>query len=135
MRDEYGHILYEVDGDQYTRCPDPDNESGFVTVHDEATDMYGIMKYDGTWLLKTEYNAVGVFRGSYTYTEQGSRFGIINRQGEWVCEPQWKSIDLILERDNGVYIVGRKEQDQEEQVFNLKGEWLCPYFWNNSKWN
>ena len=133
--DEYGNILSEVNENRYTQCPDLGNASEFVTVHDEATDMYGIMKYDGTWLLKPEYNAVGVFRGSYTYAEQGSRFGIINRQGEWVCEPQWKSIDLILERDDGVYVIGRKEQDQEEQVFNLKGEWLCPYFWNNSKWN
>ena len=133
--DEYGNALFEVDSSRYTWCPDLYSSLEYIPVYDTLKEKYGLIKHDGTWILETDYRSVGDFEGEYTYAQLGSLYGIINKMGEWVCDPQWEFLDKIIEIDEEVYIVARKEQDCEVQVYNLKGEWVCPYLWNNSKWN
>lgn len=132
--DERGNVLFEVDSSRYTWDFDLYSSLEYIPVYDTLKEKYGMIKHDGTWILKTKYDSVGDFEGEYTYAELGSLYGIINKMGEWVCKPQWEFIDMIIERDKEVYIIGRKRQDYEVQVYNIKGEWVCPYFWNNSKW-
>jgi len=57
---------------------------------------YGFYNNKGEWVIQPEFDAFGVFHGTYVPAEQKKRWGILDAQGNWVAEPTFEMIKEVI---------------------------------------
>ena len=79
-------------------------EAAIISV----SNLWGLLKPDGTYLVPPEYDAINEFVNGFAIITKDGQYGFINTKGELVVEPQFEDVSsfnegLAIAKHNGFY--------------------------------